>query len=92
MDTAPDRRLIERIRAIAETIPGAQHVEKCHVRKMGYQFFVDLHVQVDPLMTVEVSHRIGHEVKNKIRAEIPSVRDVLVHIEPIRAEATPLVS
>lgn len=83
MDTAPDRKLIERIRAIAETIPGAQQVEKCHVRKMGYQFFVDMHVKVDPLMTVEVSHRIGHEVKDKVRAEIPSVRDVLVHIEPI---------
>jgi divalent metal cation (Fe/Co/Zn/Cd) transporter len=33
---------------------------------------------------VERSHRIGHEVKNKVRAEIPSVRDVLVHIEPLK--------
>ena len=50
---------------------------------MGYQFFVDMHVEVDPQMTVEHSHRIGHEVKDKVRAEIPSVRDVLVHIEPL---------
>jgi len=44
-----------------------------------------MHVEVDPDMTVSCSHRIGHEVKDKIRAEIPAVYDVLVHIEPRRA-------
>ena len=83
MDRSPDRELIEQIRAVAGTIPGVAGVEKCFVRKMGYQFFVDMHVEVDPQMTVENSHRIGHEVKDKVRAEIPSVRDVLVHIEPL---------
>ena len=82
MDRSPDRELIEKIRAVAATIPGVDKVEKCFVRKMGYQFFVDMHLEVDPQMTVENSHRIGHEVKNKVRAEIPSVRDVLIHIEP----------
>ncbi|HEY5345366.1 MAG TPA: cation diffusion facilitator family transporter [Verrucomicrobiae bacterium] len=84
MDRSPDRELIEKIRAVAATIPGVDKVEKCFVRKMGYQFFVDMHVEVDPQMTVENSHRISHEVKNKVRAEIPSVRDVLIHIEPRR--------
>ncbi len=71
MDRAPDRELIEQIRAVAETIPGVDGVEKCFVRKMGYQFFVDMHVEVDPQMTVERSHQIGHDVKDKVRAEIP---------------------
>ncbi|MEI6195218.1 MAG: cation diffusion facilitator family transporter [Verrucomicrobiota bacterium] len=84
MDRAPDRELIEQIRAIAKSIPGVDDIDKCHVRKMGYQFFVDIHVVVDPQMTVERSHRIGHGVKDKLRAEIPSVRDVLVHIEPLK--------
>jgi cation diffusion facilitator family transporter len=84
MDRSPDRELIEQIRTVAETIPGVDGVEKCFVRKMGYQFFVDMHVEVDPQMTVERSHRIGHEVKNKVRTEIPSVRDVLIHIEPVK--------
>ena len=85
MDRAPDRELTEQIRAIAKSIPGVDAIDKCHVRKMGYQFFVDIHVVVDPQMTVERSHRIGHAVKDKLRAEIPAVRDVLVHIEPLKA-------
>ena len=84
MDTAPDRELIEQIRAVAQTISGVAGVEKTHVRKMGYQFFVDMHIEVNPQMTVENSHRISHEVKNKVREQIPSVRDVLIHIEPVK--------
>jgi cation diffusion facilitator family transporter len=86
MDRSPDRELIEKIRAVAGTISGVGVVEKCFVRKMGYQFFVDMHIEVDPKMTVENSHRISHDVKNKVRAEIPSVRDVLIHIEPLKSE------
>jgi divalent metal cation (Fe/Co/Zn/Cd) transporter len=33
-------------------------------------------------MTVLRSHEIAHEVKNQVRSQLPSVRDVLVHIEP----------
>jgi cation diffusion facilitator family transporter len=89
MDRAPDRELIEHIRAVAKTIPGVAGVEKTHVRKMGYQFFVDMHIEVDPQMTVENSHRIGHEVKNKVREQMPAVRDVLIHIEPVKASTKP---
>jgi len=83
MDRAPNRELIENIRTIARTIPGVGDIDKCFVRKMGYHLFVDIHVRVDAQMTVERSHRIGHQVKDKLRETIPAVRDVLVHIEPL---------
>jgi cation diffusion facilitator family transporter len=83
MDTAPDREIKNEILRLAETIPGVARVEKCFVRKMGYQLYVDMHVEVDPQMTVLRSHEIAHAVKDKIRETMPSVSDVLIHIEPI---------
>ncbi|MGA2244403.1 MAG: cation diffusion facilitator family transporter [Verrucomicrobiota bacterium] len=83
MDRSPDHAIIEHIRTVAASIPGVGRVEKCFVRKMGYGFYADMHVEVDPQMTVVRSHEIAHAVKNKVRAEIPTVRDVLVHIEPL---------
>ena len=82
MDRAPSREMVERIRRIAETASGVEAVEKCLVRKMGYHYYVDLHVEVDPEMTVQRSHEIAHDVKDRIRGEIDTVRDVLVHVEP----------
>jgi cation diffusion facilitator family transporter len=83
MDKAPDRKVIERIRRIAETIPGIASVEKCIVRQMGYQYYAEMHLEVDPQMTVLRSHELAHEAKDKIRAELPRVSDVLVHVEPL---------
>lgn len=82
MDRSPNREVIDRIRRVAEASPGVAGVEKCFVRKMGYHLFVDMHVEVDPQMTVVRAHEIAHDVKNRVRAEIPTVHDVLVHIEP----------
>jgi len=84
MDTAPDPKVVGQIRAIAEAAPGVVGVEQCRVRKMGYNYYVDMHVEVDPQMTVQRSQDIAHDVKNKIRSQIAAVRDVLVHIEPAR--------
>ncbi len=89
MDTAPGHEVIDQIRQIAAITPGVDSVEKCIVRKVGYQYFVDMHVEVDPQMTVLRSHEIAHDVKNQIRQAIPAVSDVLVHIEPLNIPAKP---
>ena len=82
MDALPNTEVIEEIRKIAATIPGVENVEKCIVRKMGHHYFVDMHVEVNPQMTVEHAHGIAHDVKDQVRAQLPMVYDVLVHIEP----------
>jgi cation diffusion facilitator family transporter len=82
MDRAPGHELQERMCQIASSVPGVNRVEKCLIRKMGYHYYVDMHIEVEPEMTVLRSHSIAHEVKDRIRAEMASVRDVLVHIEP----------
>lgn len=87
MDRSPDREICDQIRRLAETIRGVGRVEKCFIRKMGYQLYVDMHVEVDPQMTVLRSHAIAHDVKDKIRDTLPVVSDVLVHIEPLNIPA-----
>jgi cation diffusion facilitator family transporter len=84
MDIAPDPRLCRRVTNIAREVPKVSGVEKCLGRKMGNEFFIDMHIEVDPKMTVQESHDVAHNVKNAVRQEIPAIRDVLVHIEPER--------
>ncbi len=86
MDRSPSREIVDRIRSVAAQVPGVERIEKCLVRKMGYHYYVEMHVQVDPDMTVQRSHDLAHEVKNHVTSRLPAVRDVLVHIEPARLE------
>ncbi|HXT12857.1 MAG TPA: cation diffusion facilitator family transporter [Candidatus Angelobacter sp.] len=87
MDRSPNREVIERIRTVAAAVDGVQRIEKCLVRQMGHEYLVDMHVEVDPQMTVLRSHEIAHHVKDKVREAVPRVRDVLVHIEPLNISA-----
>jgi cation diffusion facilitator family transporter len=82
MDTAPSGDWVAVIRQTATTVPGVQAIDKCHVRKMGLEYYVDIHVRVDGGLTVRRGHEIAHEVKNRLREIHPAIRDVLVHIEP----------
>ena len=82
MDSAPDPEIERRVRAAAQAVDGVAAIEKCRVRKMGLEFYVDLHVGVDGLLTVAAGHQIAHDVKNAVRAAEDRVADVLVHVEP----------
>jgi cation diffusion facilitator family transporter len=82
LDTAPPKDLEKQVRATAMEVAGVAGTDKCRVRKMGLQLYVDLHVDVDGAMSVREGHAIAHKVKDAIRAANPSVADVLVHVEP----------
>ena len=79
---APQGEIAETVRTAAETVPGVLEIEKCRVRKMGLEFYVDLHVGVDERISVRAGHDLAHEVKDAIRRADPRIADVLVHIEP----------
>ena len=82
MDTMPDDERMGQIRAVACAVPRVHGVEKCFARKTGLQYHVDLHLEVDPDITVRESHDIATEVRAHVKAELDWVADVLVHVEP----------
>ena len=82
MDTAPSDTFNAQVNGIAAGVDGVETIEKCVVRKMGYHYFVDMHVEVDPEMSVQRAHDIAHRVRDAVREKMPAVHDVLVHIEP----------
>jgi len=89
MDTMPDEETMSHIRRVAATVPGALGIEKCYARKTGLRYHVDLHLDVDPGMTVRDSHQIASQVRDRIKEELDWVADVLVHVEPYLGELNP---
>jgi cation diffusion facilitator family transporter len=82
MDRQADLHLLDAIRQRARAVAGVRGVEKLLVRKAGLEYFVDIHVEVDPQISVVEGHEIGHAVKADLVSAFPTIRDVLVHIEP----------
>ena len=84
MDTAPRGEIVDLVRNAAASVPGVVEIDKSFVRKMGLNFYVDLHVGVSGKISVREGHHIAHEVKRAIQASDPRIADVLVHVEPAR--------
>ncbi|GAB4337654.1 MAG: cation diffusion facilitator family transporter [Flammeovirgaceae bacterium] len=82
MDMAPPKELVLEIKKIALSVEGVQDVEKCIIRKMGFDFFIDIHLIVKGELSVKEGHEIGHAVKNAIKSKKTNVYDVFTHIEP----------
>ncbi len=59
-------------------------VEVHHVRTRGTEaeVYCDLHVLVDPEMSVGVAHALGDRFEEEVKLHFPQVKEVLVHIEP----------
>jgi len=81
-ETLPDAELEEIRRCVREhrgDIITGYH--KLRARRAGSRRHVDLHVVVDPDLTVTEAHDIAEHIEDDIRACIPNT-DVLVHVEP----------
>lgn len=81
-DIAPDSSIEAQVTAIARQVPGVIGLDKCFVRKMGFSFYVDLHIVVDGEVTVREGHVLSHRVEDEIVGALPQVAEVLIHVEP----------
>lgn len=74
--------LVEEIRIYSISVIGILGTEKCHVRKAGMKYHIDLHARVDGSISVEEGHTLAHKLKDKLKEMIPTLGNVLIHIEP----------
>jgi cation diffusion facilitator family transporter len=86
MDEAPDTTVKVRAMEAACSVDGVRKVENLKLRRSGLGFYVDLHVQADPVISLEAAHEIAARVKYAILDAIPNAVNVLVHMEPFRSE------
>lgn len=82
MDRLPGAEVVQQIADAATSVAEVRAIEKLKVRKVGLQYAVDLHVQADSHMSLHDAHIVSGKVKSAIRAAMPTVDGVLIHMEP----------
>lgn len=82
VDTAapPDER--QRLESLALAVDGVRDAHAIRTRYVGPNLAVDLHVVVDPGLSVEEGHAIGEAVRRTLIERDEQVHDVLVKVEP----------
>lgn len=75
------------IEQVACAVPG---VLACHqVRSRGFEdaIIIDCHIWVKATLSTEESHRITHDVMQRVKTEVPGVVEVVIHTEPAPVES-----
>ena len=72
----------EDLTRVAEAVEGVRQVHRVRTRGTESEVYADLHLLVDPAMTVVAAHSIGDEIERAVKQAHPEVQEVLVHIEP----------
>lgn len=75
----------DKVETIRETIMAVDGVRTCHMlrtRQSGSDALVDVHIQVDPGLSVSEGHQIGEAVRGRLMDRVEEVSDVTVHIDP----------
>lgn len=82
MDTAPAINWTDIVRKTAMELPNISQIQRVKSRKMGLVYYIDIHMHVDPLMTVRDSHALAHALKDQLIKNDIRISDALIHVEP----------
>jgi len=82
IDTALEPKVVDAIRKEIVDVDGVRALHMLRSRRSGGDALVDLHVQVDPRISVSEGHQIGDTVRRRLLERVDEVTDVTVHIDP----------
>ena len=90
IDAGASEGVNQQIADIATAVQGVESVHAIRARRMGTMLHIDLHVMVDPQMSVLHGHQISHDVKRELLEQGPDVADVIIHLEPFESQQSNL--
>ncbi|MFO7674835.1 MAG: cation diffusion facilitator family transporter [bacterium] len=82
-DQAPAPEVQARMEKTISGIPGVGTFHAFRARRTGGLIEMDVHVQVDPGLSVRAGHDIATRVERELCREFPDVANVVVHVEPL---------
>jgi hypothetical protein len=88
-DTGLEEEHLNEIRDVISNVAGVNSVHMLRTRRLGGHALADVHVQVDPWVSVSEGHRIAEMVQYGLIEQVDMLEDVTVHIDPEDDEEGP---
>jgi cation diffusion facilitator family transporter len=82
IDTGLEAERVEEIRAAIMAVDGVKSMHMLRTRRMGHEALGDVHIQVNPRISVSEGHQIGETVRARLIRQFDEMADITVHIDP----------
>jgi cation diffusion facilitator family transporter len=81
IDRGIDPEEAREIKKIIQETPGVVDVHLLRSRMMGNHIYLDVHIQVDSIISVSEGHFISERVVQQVKSERDHVSDITVHVD-----------
>lgn len=92
VDTSIDAEALKNIQHVILQTPGVRTIHQLRTRQMANNILVDVHVLVDPYLSVSEGHFISQKIHTRLMQAVSAITDVTVHIDPEDDEIAPTTS
>ena len=92
VDTAPSAEFVTAVKLIVERVPGVRQCHDIMARYYARRIRMELHIVVDPGMTVAEAHDIIDRVVEVVTTKFEDIEKILVHVDPDRREDAAFMS
>lgn len=84
MGASPGDKILEKINGVCMSVPGVRGCHQYRARRAGSRILADVHIYVNPKLSVNQAHEISTRVERRLKRQIPDLASVVVHVEPAR--------
>ncbi len=82
VDTAPPEETAAQITAALMATPGVRDAHELRLRQSGGSIQADVHITLDPAMTLSEAHRLSEAARSQVLEAVPDVTEIIIHPEP----------
>ncbi len=82
MDESPPYSVTEKIKRVINSTNGVENITELKIRKSGPYIYIDVEIEIDPMITVKMAHDIAEHVKERLISSNAYINDVMVHVNP----------
>ncbi|XP_043710553.1 metal tolerance protein 2-like [Telopea speciosissima] len=89
VDAGVETHLLDLFKQTILQVEGVRGCHRLRGRKAGSSIYLDVHIEVDPFLSVSAAHEIGENVRRQIQRSHTEVAEVFIHIDPAISQFSP---
>ena len=82
VDTAPSEEMASAITHTLMATPGVRDAHDLRLRRTGGRVQADVHIALDPAMTLSEAHRLCEAARASVLMQVPDMAEIIIHPEP----------
>jgi divalent metal cation (Fe/Co/Zn/Cd) transporter len=86
LNVAEEQVIIREVRRVAQEVYGAESCHQVNLRREENTLFISAHCAMLGAMPIQQAHAIAEDMERRLRATIPHLGRVVIHVEPVESD------